>query len=316
MLAHVAGPVPSVPAGTLPGLLLLLHGSGDDEFGLLPLGVALAPAGFQVVSLRAPLPRSWGGFCWFEGMSAEPEKQALESTIARSCDSVFEFVQQAPEKFGTDPSRVFLLGFSQGATTVWTALMSRWPRERLITGAIAISGRLMPDLMQEGRPLNGRLAGAAQLRGVPVFASHGRLDGITPFQIGRENEASFGEHLANQATPEPKLCYQVIEGFTVPVRSFPDGVVGREKARLSSPTVVECSGQRDGAWVELSTGGWISAVLLEDGVTPILKQVEPAQQQEDQVAGGIFTFVSYGDDHEIGHQCQRDVKEWLAKWAE
>ena len=113
-----------------------------------------------------------------------------------------------------------------------------------------------------------------------------------------------------------KLCYQVIEGFTVPVRSFPDGVVGREKARLSSPTVVECSGQRDGAWVELSTGGWISTVLLEDGVTPILKQVEPAQQQEDQVAGGIFTFVSYGDDHEIGHQCQRDVKEWLAKWAE
>jgi predicted esterase len=86
-LAYVAAAPPAADAGgTKPGLLLLLHGSGDDEYGLLPLGAGVAPGNFQVVSLRAPVSCGFGGHRWFEGMSAEPEPIALESTIASSCD--------------------------------------------------------------------------------------------------------------------------------------------------------------------------------------------------------------------------------------
>eukprot|EP01047_Picozoa_sp_COSAG01_P088504 COSAG01_NODE_20857_length_931_cov_1.765625_1_plen_236_part_01 len=205
MLTHAAAPPPTLHGGggggdassspRRPGLLLLLHGSGDDEHGLLPLGAAVAPPGFQVASLRAPLPRGWGGYAWFEGMSAAPEPPALESTLGSSCDAVFNFIEHAPQLLGTDPSRVWLLGFSQGATVAWTALLSRWARAGMIAGAAALSGRLMPELMQPHTPLGGRLAPAAQLRGVSVFASHGGQDQVTPCAIGAQNHAAFTQHL-------------------------------------------------------------------------------------------------------------------------
>ncbi len=198
LLHHIAtGPAAELAAGELPGLLLLLHGSGDSEHGLLPLGASIAPPNFRVASLRAPLPAGWGpgSYVWFEGMSRAPEPEALASTLGKSCDALFEFIVAAPEKLGTDPQKVVVLGFSQGATMVWTALMSKWPREGLISAAVAISGRLMPELLQPGTPLNQRLAPSAQTERLPLFASHGARDDITPVEIGRSNRDLYVEYL-------------------------------------------------------------------------------------------------------------------------
>ena len=219
LLHHVATePAAELAEGERPGLLLLLHGSGDSEHGLLPLGVSLAPPNYKVVSLRAPLSAGWGpgayrepllrhrpaltlspeaACCaasakpapaplrlttvnlnagWFEGMSRQPDPEALAITIGTSCDALFAFIEAAPELLGTDPSKVSVLGFSQGATITWTALLSRWPRPGLISAAVAISGRLMPELLQAGTPLNERLAPASQTAALPLFASHGMYD--------------------------------------------------------------------------------------------------------------------------------------------
>lgn len=174
-----------------PALLLLLHGTGDNEHGLLNAVGQLAPPDVVVVSLRAPLQAPFGGFRWFEGYSAAPEKVALEETVAASSDKVLSFIQTAPDIFGTDPQRVFLLGFSQGATMVWTTLLSRWARPALIAGGMALSGRLFPELLQKGTPLNSRLADAAQLKNLPIFASHGADDLVTVVAVGRENSRLF-----------------------------------------------------------------------------------------------------------------------------
>ena len=94
-LQYVATEPAAPPAeGEAPGLLLLLHGSGDSEQGLLPLGAALAPPTYRVASLRAPLQSGWGpgAYQWFEGMSRQPEPVALERTLASSCDAVFDFI--------------------------------------------------------------------------------------------------------------------------------------------------------------------------------------------------------------------------------
>lgn len=87
-----------------PGLLLLLHGSGDNEHGLLEFGKVIAPSGYTVVSLRAPVFLGGGytdaggavhegAYAWFEGASARPAPIALESTIGNSCDSIFQFIE-------------------------------------------------------------------------------------------------------------------------------------------------------------------------------------------------------------------------------
>ena len=197
LLHHVATePAGELGEGELPGLLILLHGSGDSEHGLLPLGVSLAPRNYRVASLRAPLPAGWGpgSYVWFEGMSRAPEPEALASTLGKSCDALFEFILAAPELLGTDPSKVVVLGFSQGATTVWTGLMSKWPRDGLIRAAVAISGRLMPELLRPGTPLNERLAPCSQTEGLPLFASHGARDTMTPVSIGRENRDIYVQY--------------------------------------------------------------------------------------------------------------------------
>jgi phospholipase/carboxylesterase len=174
--------------GASPALLLLLHGTGDNEQGLLGAIGQLAPPDTVVVSLRGPLQAPFGGFRWFEGYSSAPEQVALDKTVGSSSDAVLAFVEAAPAKFGIDPKRVFLLGFSQGATLVWTTLLSRWSRPGLIAGGLALSGRLFPELMQAGTSLHARLADPTQLKDVPIFASHGVQDSVTPVDIGRSNE--------------------------------------------------------------------------------------------------------------------------------
>ena len=218
MPLHYVATEPAAPPaeGEAPGLLLLLHGSGDSEQGLLPLGAALAPPTYRVASLRAPLQSGWGpgAYQWFEGMSRQPEPVALERTLASSCDSVFDFIlvrgfrcgvclgqlfvagssalggvrgQAAPDTLGVDPAKIAVLGFSQGATMVWTLLLSRWPRADLICAAVALSGRLMPQLLEAGAPLHERLAPAGQSAALPLFCSHGGRDEMTPVAIGRAN---------------------------------------------------------------------------------------------------------------------------------
>eukprot|EP01046_Picozoa_sp_COSAG06_P005899 COSAG06_NODE_268_length_18811_cov_4.369549_3_plen_167_part_00 len=112
----------------------------------------------------------------------------------------------------TDPQRVLLFGFSQGATVTWTCLLGAWPTTTaaaanghgggFLKGGAAISGRLMPNLLRPGDPMHERLlppVGARQWsvpRAVHVFASHGTQDTITPVAIGRENARLFPEYLA------------------------------------------------------------------------------------------------------------------------
>jgi phospholipase/carboxylesterase len=202
-MRHAVRAVTTGSYGAAPALLLLLHGTGDNEHGLLGAIGQLAPPDAIVVSLRGPLHAPFGGFRWFEGYSSAPEQIALDKTVGSSSNAVLAFIEEAPAKFGIDPERVFLLGFSQGATLVWTTLLSRWSRPGLIAGGLALSGRIFPELMQPGTPLHARLGDPSQLRDVPVFASHGVQDSVTPVAIGRSNE-----QLLRTWAPDADLIYK------------------------------------------------------------------------------------------------------------
>lgn len=160
--------------GAASPLLVMLHGVAADENDLFPLVEALDPR-LTVVSLRAPNPY-YAGFAWFrleflgDGSVLIDGGQARES-LAR----LVRWVERAPARFGTDPDRTFLLGFSQGAI-MSLALLATVP-ERL-AGIVVLSGRRPHELFDHTAP-------PAAIARVPLLVAHGLFDDILPVAHGR-----------------------------------------------------------------------------------------------------------------------------------
>lgn len=214
-----------------PPLLLLLHGTGDNERGLLSVGAALqrnAPASLAVASLRAPLDAPGGGFRWFAGYTAAPQPGALDRDLPAARALVLQFALDAPAVLSTDPTRTFILGFSQGATVGWSVMTASWPRADAIAGALLFSGRLFPQHAEPNHPLALGSAGAGELRSRRVWATHGTADLVTPIQLARDSERVAGrlwggddgaprveDHFAGHELPERALeaAARVLRGW-------------------------------------------------------------------------------------------------------
>ena len=175
-----------VAPGVRPPLLVLLHGIGADENDLLPLARRLDPR-FTVVSLRAPHDYH-GGFAWFHidflpGGRVVPDTAQARQSVA----DLVGWIEAAPARFGTDPARTFLLGFSQGGMMSLGALVSA-PEQ--LAGVVVLSGRAPTDLV-DGR------TDAAGLARVPLLVAHGTLDDVLPVAEGRRTRDLFQPRMRN-----------------------------------------------------------------------------------------------------------------------
>jgi phospholipase/carboxylesterase len=163
---------PLVPSDR-PPVLVLLHGLGADEHDLMGLAPQLDPR-LLIVCIRAPLDYGNGGYAWFEvqwdkdGVHVDPE-QALASR-----DILIETLRLLPEGLSVTPSQIMLGGFSQGAMmTLGVALVE----PELISGAILMSGRLLPEFVP------AELAHATIE--LPFLVQHGTVDPVLPVQGSR-----------------------------------------------------------------------------------------------------------------------------------
>jgi phospholipase/carboxylesterase len=166
--------------GRQPPLLVLLHGIGADENDLLPLAPRLDPR-FTLVSLRAPQ-RYHQGYSWFH-IEFRPDGTVVPD-LAQAHDSLaalLGWLHAAPSRLATDPTRTFLLGFSQGAMMSLGVL--RTEPERL-AGVVALSGGPSEELFE---PRASRAAIAA----VPLLVAHGTLDDVLPVTQGRLTRDAF-----------------------------------------------------------------------------------------------------------------------------
>ncbi|MCX7890741.1 MAG: phospholipase [Burkholderiales bacterium] len=155
-----------------PPLLVLLHGGGANEGDLLGLVPYLDPR-FQIAAARAPHRVEAGAYSWFRTTFTAGGPVVHEGQEADSRKALATFIDGVIARHGADHRRVFLLGFSQGAT-VALSLALTVPRQ--IAGVVAIGGRMLREVLPS-------MASAARVAGLPVFVAHGIHDDVVP--IGR-----------------------------------------------------------------------------------------------------------------------------------
>jgi phospholipase/carboxylesterase len=177
-LEHVV--VPPREPSPRPPLVILLHGLGADEHDLLGLAPWLDPR-LVVVSVRAPHEAMPMGHSWFDiDFSGSPPRIDARQ-VAESRDLVLRFAGEAAREHGADPSRVWLVGFSQGASMATACALAR---PDLLRGIAAHSGRVVHRAIP-GSP-------APELAGFPVLWQHGTADPVVPIEFGREANELLG----------------------------------------------------------------------------------------------------------------------------
>lgn len=134
---------------TVPGRapLLLLHGTGGDEHGLLPLGSALAP-GAALVSPRGAV---------LEGTASRFFRRVREGVfdevdLRERSDELAAFVRAASAEHGLVDGSLVAVGFSNGANAAGALLLTH---PELLAGAVLVASvppfRSPPDADLTGR---------------------------------------------------------------------------------------------------------------------------------------------------------------------
>ena len=170
-------------SGESPPLLLLLHGVGSNEQAMASFAPVFDPR-FLVISARSPIVLGPNAFAWFH-VQFTPQGSVINAAEAEDgWTRLATFIDEAVGAYGTDPSRVYLAGFSQGAIMALATLLTAPDR---IAGVAAMSGRLLPEVLPHAAP-------AAMLAGKPVLIVHGTLDerlGVHYARSAREQLAKF-----------------------------------------------------------------------------------------------------------------------------
>ena len=159
--------------------------------------------GLICVSARAPYALDFGGFAWF---NVEIVAEGVRFAFAEAEEplaQVLALVDALRQEHR--PARIFIAGFSQGASMALAAALKR-PRE--FAGVIALSGLCCPEMLPEN---------AASVQGLKVFMSHGRFDPIIPIAQARASRdllAPLRVGLAVQRVRyAPRDCRAVLRGF-------------------------------------------------------------------------------------------------------
>ena len=169
-------------------VVILLHGFGAPGDDLVPLADVLhVPAGTRFVFPEGPLSLSFGPrdarAWWLIDMARIQADRAagrirdlsneIPKGLALAREKMLVFLTEVEQKFGADPRKTVLGGFSQGAMLSCDAVFHT---DRPYAGLIQLSGNLL------AQPVWGPLM--PKRKGLPVFQSHGVQDEILPYVGG------------------------------------------------------------------------------------------------------------------------------------
>ena len=118
---------------------------------------------------------------------------------------LLDFIAQAAKKYHTEPDKVFLVGFSQGAIMSYEVAL-RHPEA--VGGIAALSGRILPVLKSALKPDEKRQT-------LAIFIGHGKEDNRLPYKDGTEADS-----LLQSMSLKPEFhAYEVSATPSAPPRS-------------------------------------------------------------------------------------------------
>ena len=167
---------PSKESDTSP-VLFLLHGYGSHEEDLFSFANYL-PEEYLIISLRAPLSLSFGGYAWYSIHFNEQQDKWSDDAEAKKAQEIILYnIDYHLEQFKLKGQKVSLFGFSQGAILSWAVGLSHPERiDKLIT----LSGYVNEDIFSYAEK------GLDKLR---IFSSHGTQDPTLPIEWARKGIA-------------------------------------------------------------------------------------------------------------------------------
>lgn len=167
MAKPLSGPVMPAASGKTDSLVILSHGygsDGNDLIGLAPYWQKILPnTGFVAPNAPEACPGSPNGYQWFPISRLDPH--AIAHGVETAAPVLAGFIAEALHKFAVPPSRLVLVGFSQGT------MMSLHVGLRLAVPPAAILG------------FSGMIAAPPPLELVsppPVMMVHGDADDMLP----------------------------------------------------------------------------------------------------------------------------------------
>lgn len=156
-------------------MLIMLHGYGSNEQDLFSFAQEL-PSELLIVSVRAPLSLGFGSYAWYSiNFEADRDNFSNLEEANTALKSIDAFIDGLLDKYKPDPTRIFLMGFSQG-TILSLAYALNHPGK--IQHVIALSGYVNQKLIK--MPLE-----ASNYKDLDVFASHGSVDQVIPVEWAR-----------------------------------------------------------------------------------------------------------------------------------
>ena len=155
-------------------LVIFLHGYGSNEQDLFGIKDDL-PASYTYLSVRAPITMEEGSYQWFR-KKGEGAYNGETDDLKTSGQVLLDFIAQAAKKYHTEPDKVVLVGFSQGAIMSYEVAL-RHPEA--LGGIAALSGRILPVLKSALKPDEKR-------QSLAIFIGHGKQDNRLPYKDGTD----------------------------------------------------------------------------------------------------------------------------------
>ncbi|RZK37264.1 MAG: esterase [Pedobacter sp.] len=181
-----------------PALILLMHGVGSNEEDMFRYADEII-GNVIVVSARAPFTIAQDRYAWFALEVNGGVRKINEEQAEKSRQIINIFVNQLSEKYGIDPQRIYIGGFSQGGIMAYSVGLT-YPKK--FAGIFAFSSRLLSEV----KPV---IKGEKELAHLKIFIAHGTQDQTLVVEYGRDAK----EYLAPML---PKLEYHEYEmGHTI-----------------------------------------------------------------------------------------------------